>query len=222
MDAAALTAIRTAAATVAATLALMEPRSRCLAILGTGEQACSHLHAMLVAHPFERVLVWGRDGERACQFVAELNEPRVELVLRAEDAVRAADVICTVTASPLPIVLGEWLRAGQHVNLVGASFAEAREIDDLGIKRSRYFVDSRASAMSQAGELLHAIQTGQVTVDHIVGEIGEVHAGNIRGRVSDSDLTVYKSLGVAAQDLAAATHVLKAAQQRHVGTVASL
>ena len=152
MDAAVLTAIRTAAATAAATLALMAGSSRTLAIIGTGEQARAHLQAMRTAHPFARVVVWGRDPGRVRGFIEAADTRDIEAARSAEDAVRSADVICTVTSSPTPVLLGKWLRPGQHLNLVGASFAEAREIDDDGVERGRFIVDYRASAMAQAGE----------------------------------------------------------------------
>ena len=171
MDAAVLTAIRTAAATAAATLALMAGSSRTLAIIGTGEQARAHLQAMRTAHRFARVVVWGRDPGRVRGFIEAAGTSDIEAARSAEDAVRSADVICTVTSSPTPVLLGKWLRPGQHLNLVGASFAEAREIDDDGVERGRFIVDYRASAMAQAGELLGAIAAGRVTAAHIAAEI---------------------------------------------------
>src|SRR5690606_10065112 len=107
------------------------------------------------------------------------------------------------------ILNGEWLEAGQHVNLVGASVASAREIDDAGLARGRYFVDTLAGAKAQAGEYIDALKAGTIAQDHILGEIGHVYDGTLRGRLTDRDVTIYKSLGVAAQDLAAAHEVLR-------------
>jgi ornithine cyclodeaminase len=217
-----LTAIRTAAATAVATLALMRADSKALAILGTGEQAREHIVALTRAHPFERILLWGRSGQKAHALAAQFPSQPIEIVATTEDAVQDADVICTVTASKTPVLAGRALRDGQHLNLVGASFPDAREIDDHAVERGRYFVDYRASALDQAGELLHAIQAGCVTAHHVVAEVGEVLDGLTPGRSSDREITIYKSLGIAAQDLAAATYVLRAAEQANVGTVVSL
>jgi ornithine cyclodeaminase len=226
LNAGELTAIRTAAATTVATVALMRPDSRVLAVLGTGEQARAHIEALTGAHAFDRVLVWGRNREHAASLAASLTAARrdaghapIELMTSAPEAVGPADVICTVTAAKTPVLLGEWLHAGQHVNLVGASFPDAREIDDDGVVRSRVIVDYRTSALAQAGELLGAIRAGRITETHIAAEIGEVLSGARPGRQSAEQITLYKSLGVAAQDLAAAWAVLRAAERTGTGTV---
>ena len=137
-----------------------------------------------------------RRPKRAAIEVAVADSP--------QEALEGADVVCTVSAAREPILHGAWLSPGQHVNLVGASVASAREADDEVVRRSRYFVDARASAAVQAGEWLHAIAAGVVSHEHLLGEIGEVLLGDIAGRIHKDDITVYKSLGHTAQDLATA------------------
>ena len=229
MNAGELTAIRTAAASAVATVALMRRDSSRLAILGTAEQARAHLDALLAVHAFREITIWGRRPESAALLAAlarQHQDGRTGLTIsscpNARDAVAKADVVCTVTASQTPVLQGAWLQPGTHVNLVGASFPDRREIDEEGVVRSRFFVDYRASAMAQAGELLDAIRSGAVTESHIVAEIGAVLAGTAAGRRDASEITIYKSLGVAAQDLAAAWHVFQQAEARGLGVTAEL
>ena len=225
MDASALTAIRTAAASVVATRALAREDSRVLAIIGTGEEAGSHVEAFQAVRPFERLLVWGRNP-KAAQALADraqcLGFERVRVVASVRDALAEADVVCTVTASKDPLLHGADVRPGTHLCLVGASIRSCREVDDACVAMSRFFVDYRASAMAQAGELLHAIDEGVVTEAHVVAEIGEVLDGTVAGRRSASEVTIYKSLGVAAQDLAAASLVYRRAVELGIGTLAPI
>lgn len=225
IEASALTAIRTAAASVVATRVLARPESKVLAIIGTGEEARSHLEAFQDVRPFSRVLIWGRRRE-AAQSIASDYAGRgggvVEVASSIADALRQADVVCTVTSCPEPILLGGEVRPGTHLCLVGASIPSAREVDDDCVAMSRFFVDYRASAMAQAGELLGAIRSGRVTEAHIVAEIGEVLSGRVTGRQSPSDVTVYKSLGIAAQDLAAAAVILDRAAAESAGQLVEI
>lgn len=220
LDASELTAIRTAAASAVATRALAREDAGILAILGTGEQAARHLEALAIVCPLREVRVWGRNADRAAAFVARhASSQSAPVLVRAavREAVEAADIVCTTTASREPILSGEWLSPGAHVNLVGASIAAAREADDAVVARSRFFVDFKPSALAQAGELRHAIKFGAVTERHIQGEIGEVLDGVVAGRTGPTDITVYKSLGIAAQDLAAAHRVYQRALQSGLG-----
>jgi alanine dehydrogenase len=221
MDAAEVTAIRTAAASAVATRALARRDASHLAILGTGEQAATHLEAISKVRALRSVSVWGRSVDKAERF-AEVEGPklslRVEVSKTAEDAVKGADIVCTVTASHEPVLNGAWLRRGAHVNLVGASRLHAREADDDLVTGSRFFVDSRTSARAEAGELKHAMDAGLVSESHVLGEVGEVLSGNVVGRTGDHDITVYKSLGVAAQDLAAAHVIYERAMRDGIGT----
>ena len=225
LEASALTAVRTAAASVVATRALARADSRTLAIIGTGEEAYSHLEAFQAVHPFERVLVWGRNREAAQKLAAHataLGRFEVQVAASVKDALDRADVLCTVTSAPEPILFGCDVRPGTHLCLVGSSIPATREVDDDCVAIGRFFVDYRGSAMAQAGELLHAIKTGRVTEAHIVAEIGEVLAGSVPGRRSADEVTIYKSLGVAAQDLSAATFVYQRAVKLDKGTVAPI
>lgn len=204
IDASVLTTRRTAAATVVATRALARPGSRVHALIGTGELAGAHLEAFAAALPFEETRIWGRNTAAAKALAVRHDglAGRIVVVERIEEAVSGADVVTTVTAAKQPILFGCDLEAGQHVNLVGASMADAREIDDEGVARGRIFTDYRPSAEQQAGELIGAIAAGVVTADHLVGEIGAVLSGDLAGRRDGAEITVYKSHGIAAQDLA--------------------
>lgn len=221
MDAAELTAIRTAAASAVATRALARQEASHLAILGTGDQAVTHLEAISNVRKLQTVHVWGRSSEKAERLAEEQGSKlslRIEVSKTAEEAVRGADIVCTVTASHEPVLSGAWLQPGAHVNLVGSSRLTSREADDEVVSGSRFFVDSRTSARAEAGELRHAMDAGKVGDRHVLGEIGEVLGGGVVGRTSDSDITVYKSLGVAVQDLAAAHVVYDRALRFHYGT----
>ncbi len=207
-----LTALRTAAASAVATRALARPASQVVALLGTGHQALWHVHALRAVLPVVRLQLWSRTADSVARFIEHLGPmDGVEVLAMgsAQDAVHGADVVCTVSASREPILRGAWLAPGQHVNLVGASVAAAREADNEVVRRSRFFVDARASAAVQAGEWLGALQGGVVDPSHLLGEIGEVLLGRVPGRLADTDITVYKSLGHTAQDLAAADAVLR-------------
>jgi ornithine cyclodeaminase/alanine dehydrogenase-like protein (mu-crystallin family) len=205
VDGASVTAQRTAAASAAATRALARSDARVLAILGAGEQADHHLPAHLAVRPFDEVRVWTRTFSNAQAFAQRHSSVApTRAVATAHEAVAGADVIVTATASPTSILSGEWLEPGQHVNLVGASLASAREIDDEGIARGRFFVDTLAGAKAQAGEYIGALNAGVIGESHVIGEIGQVYDRTLPGRVNRADITIYKSLGIAAQDLAAA------------------
>lgn len=202
-----ITAIRTAAASGVATDALARKDSRQLAILGYGEQARTHLRAISKVRKLQVVTVWGRAVERAHDFAflmqAELGLPIV-VTANVRDAVADADVVCTVTAASEPILKGEWLKTGTHVNVVGSGLAGPAEVDNGLVVRSRFFVDSREGVLQQGAEFLRAKAAGLITDDHIVAEIGQVLAGDVAGRCSDDEITVYKSLGHVVQDLASA------------------
>ncbi|KQM62308.1 MULTISPECIES: ornithine cyclodeaminase family protein [unclassified Sphingomonas] len=208
-DAEEITHIRTAAATAIATDALARADAATLLIVGTGGQAHTHLHALPLVRRFDRVLVWGRDPARADAVVAAFPDLPCERTDDLAAACGAADVICTLTAAAEPVVRGEWVRPGTHVNLVGSSGPGPVEVDSALVVKSRYIADSIASARDAAAEFLVARDAGLVTDDHIVAEIGEVLLGRKPGRTSAGDITVYKSLGHAVQDLAAAAHLYR-------------
>jgi ornithine cyclodeaminase len=208
-DAGEVTEIRTAAASAVATDALARPDARTLAIFGCGTQAASHIRALTRVRRFERVLVWGRSVERAAGFAERMGREvgiRIEAIADGREAA-AADIICTVTSSRSPVLLGEWVRPGTHVNVVGSSHAGPVEIDHALVLASRYIVDSRRSALAAAAEFLLAKEAGLIDDGHIAAEIGEVLLGRIPGRRSPQEITVYKSLGHIVQDLAAVSYL---------------
>lgn len=215
MDAGLLTAIRTAAASGVATRALARADATRLCLIGAGEQAWHHLAAICAARPLSGVEIVARDPQRTDDFVRRATAAHPGLSIRAADgaesAVARADIVCTVTSSPTPVLRGAWLQAGQHLNIVGASVASKREMDDAVVDRARVWVDSRASALAQAGELVDRPEA-------IVGEIGAVLDGAAPGRSDPSQITAYRSLGVIAQDLACAAHVLARAEAENRGT----
>jgi alanine dehydrogenase len=222
VDAGAITRIRTGAASAVATRALARRGSKVLAILGSGSQAESHLDGIAVAAPgVDRVRVWSRTPANAARFAGGARGRGFDATAcaSAEEAVRGADIVCTVTGATSPVLMGEWLAPGTHVNAVGASRPPARELDTVAVKKSRLFVDSRESAKREADDYLVPLREGAIGEGHIVGEIGEVLEGKVRGRTGDGDVTVFKSLGVAAEDLSAAYYVYRRAAEAGAGTL---
>lgn len=221
MDAASITAIRTAAVSGVATRQLARTDATTLAILGSGVQARAHLDAMFAVRPFRKVFIWSRNADHA-RAVATNSEwsqrADVEVVADAKAAVESADVICTVTASREPVLRGAWLRPGTHVNAVGASLPTARELDSEAIRRAHVFVDRRESALNEAGDLLIPMKEGVISADHIVAEIGELLSGHDPGRQNGDAITVFKSLGLAVEDLAAAHYLHERAKRERAGT----
>jgi ornithine cyclodeaminase/alanine dehydrogenase-like protein (mu-crystallin family) len=221
MDASEITAIRTAAVSGVATRLLARPDAHDLAILGTGVQADSHLEAMLVARDIQRVRVWSRHAENRARF-AERAQRRygleVETCATAAAAVRDADIICTTTSAREPVLRGDWLAPGVHLNVVGSSAATAREVDTAAMQRASLFVDRRESTLNEAGDFLIPRQAGVITDDHIRAELGEVLLNQHPGRTSDTEITLFKSLGLAVEDLASAVYIYQQAAQRGLGT----
>ncbi len=222
IDGSELTAIRTAAASALATRELARDDSRVLAILGTGLQALHHVHAIRAVRPIDEVRIWGRSLANAEALAQSLELP-AEVSVAATDSVDAAldgaDVICTTTSAKTPILPGARLSAGQHVNLVGAAIMEAAEADAEVVRRSRFVIDYWPSARDQAGELAAALADGLTEEEAVAGEIGQILAGSVPGRQDDAQITVYKSLGVAAQDLAAAHMAYQRAHEQDLGVV---
>ncbi|MEV0248552.1 ornithine cyclodeaminase family protein [Nocardia sp. NPDC050712] len=216
IDGAAVTRLRTAAASAVATAELARPESRVLGLIGAGALAHTHLEALRVVREFDRVLVWSRSGVTAKAFAEATG---AEVTGSPEELVRAADVVCTLTPSKEPVVHGEWFRPGLHVNAVGAPpRADHREIDSEGIRRARVVVDSRLTAGHESGDVLIPLAEGVIEAGHFADEIGEVLIGAKPGRSSPEQITLYNSLGVGLQDLAVARLLIDAAQQRGLGT----
>jgi alanine dehydrogenase len=218
LDAAAITAYRTAAASGVATRLLAREDASELALLGAGLQARSHLRAMMAVRPIEGVRVWSRREATVESFLDWCVKEGVSVPVNRcgtpEEAVQGADLVCTVTASPVPILKGEWLGPGSHVNAVGAHTAETRELDSDAVAQARFFVDQREAALAEAGAFLIPRREGRIGGDHIIGEIGELLENRISGRTSAQDRTVFKSLGLAVQDLATAIRVVESAVER--------
>ncbi|MEO6447303.1 MAG: ornithine cyclodeaminase family protein [Gemmatimonadaceae bacterium] len=221
IDASSVTAIRTAAVSGLATRLLSRPDADDLAILGSGVQAMTHLEAMLAVRSLQRVRVWSRSVER-CSAFAGWAQRRfgigVEVSPSAQEAVREAHIVCTVTASREPVVLGSWLSPGVHVNAVGASVPTARELDTTAVVQSRLFVDRKESAMNEAGDFLIPRQEEAIDNSHIVGELGAVVTGEVKGRQHAHERTLFKSLGLAVEDVAAARFIYERARAENTGT----
>lgn len=209
-----VTAIRTAAASAVATDALARPDAARMAILGYGEQAHTHARAISKVRKLEAITVWGRDPARAKAFAksieAELGLP-VFVASTVRQAVTGVDIVTTVTNAREPILEGAWLAPGTHLNLVGSSGAGPTEVDHEVVVRSRFIADSREGVLAQGAEFLRAKAAGLVDDSHVVGEIGQVLAGDLEGRQSRDQITVYKSLGHVVQDLAAAKALYESA-----------
>jgi alanine dehydrogenase len=223
LDAASITAIRTAAASAAATKALARPEASHLAILGSGTQAATHLESMRAVRKVRRIRVWSRSA-RAARAFAERESPRVDIDIEAVDdarkAVEGADLVCTVTGAAEPVLRGAWIAPGAHVNAVGACIPSSRELDTETMVRARVFVDDRPAALREAGDILIPIREGAFGEDRIAGEIGAVIGGSTPGRTDASGVTVFKSLGLAIEDLAAARVVYRKALAAGRGTTA--
>jgi ornithine cyclodeaminase/alanine dehydrogenase-like protein (mu-crystallin family) len=213
-----ITAIRTAAASAVATDVLARKDSRRLAILGYGEQAATHARAISKVRRLDSISIWGRSSERALAFAQRMQAELALPVVPAPDvkaAVATADIVCTVTTAAEPILKGEWVRPGTHLNLVGSSHAGPVEVDSDLVVRSRFIADSREGVLNQGAEFLRAKAAGLIGEDHIAAEIGQVLAGEIEGRRSAQEITVYKSLGHVVQDLATAWFLYSQAEDGH-------
>lgn len=203
MNASAITAIRTAAVSAVATRLLAREDASVLAILGAGVQARSHLEAIPLVRDIKEVRVYSRsrgiDG--------------VPMAASAEEAVRGADIIVTATSSREPVLKREWISPGAHINAVGSSIAAARELDGATMAASTLFIDRRESTINESGDYLFALQEGAITPEHIKAELGDVLIGKAAGRTSDDEITLFKSLGLAVEDLASAAFLYEKAKR---------
>ncbi len=202
-----ITAIRTGCASAVATDVLARADAGRLAILGYGEQAFTHARAISRVRKLSAITLWGRDAEKAKATAAKL-EAELSIPTTAAPSARVcvvdADIICTVSSAKEPILEGQWVRPGAHVNIVGSSYAGPTEVDHDLVVKSRFIADSREGVIAQGAEFLRAKQAGLIGDDHVVGEIGQVLAGKLEGRQSREQITAYKSLGHIVQDLASA------------------
>jgi ornithine cyclodeaminase len=215
LDASTITALRTAAVTAVATRELARPDARTLALLGAGVQAATHLESISLVRAIDEVRVWSRSGDRARRFAAAIKAEGTNIVVceSARQAAEGADIVCTVTSSREPVLFGDWIAPGTHVNAVGASLATSRELDSTAVAKARLYVDRRESTLNEGGDFLVPKREGLIGDDHIVGEIGEllVDPPRIAGRRSRDEITLFKSLGLAIEDVAAARRVYERA-----------
>jgi ornithine cyclodeaminase/alanine dehydrogenase-like protein (mu-crystallin family) len=215
MNASAITAIRTAAVSAVATRLLARDDAQELAILGAGVQARTHLEALRLVRDFEQVRVYSPTLEHARALAEEGGAQAVE---SAEEAVRGADVVVTATNATEPVLWLEWLKRGVHVNAIGGRPPQMTELDPETVAAAAFYVDRRESAEAEAGDYRTALAEGAIGPDHIRGEIGEVLIGAAPGRSSPDELTVFRSLGLAVEDLAAAEYVVRRAREAGAGT----
>ena len=228
MDGTQITALRTAAGSALATKLLARPDSAVLAILGTGVQARTHARAIPRVRPVREVRIAGRDEKKVTALAQELSAELgilVQATRSYRDAVMGADIVCVATHSPEPVLRGEWLEPGVHVNSVGLNF-EGRELDDDAVVKALVVVESRQAVLaptpSGANDLIWPIRDGLIMEEHIIAEVGELVAGTHKGRTSPQEITLYKSVGVAVQDAVAAQLVIAAARERGVGVEVAL
>ncbi|MBS4175576.1 ornithine cyclodeaminase family protein [Bacillus sp. FJAT-49736] len=222
IDGTKITALRTAAVSAVATKVLSTKDSKILSLLGSGEQARTHLEAIAAVRPITKVHIWSRNVEKATVFKEEM-ERRISIPIQvfeeAEDAVCEADIICTLTAATEPILHREWVKEGAHINAVGACKATDRELDSDIVKRSLFYVDRVESAVNESGDYLIPLKEGKIGPNHIIGELGEVLTRKVPGRQSNSEITIFESLGLAIEDLAAANFIYQEAVKQKKGTV---
>ncbi len=226
MNADALTALRTAAASGVATRALARDDANVLSIIGTGEQADNHIAAISLVRNIKEVRIAGRSREKATRFVDKFAKKHESMTLiacdSAQEAVAGADIVCSVTSSKEIVLRGDWLDKGTHVNAVGASVPTMREIDENLVINAALFVDYRPSAFAQARDIIEALESGSISKNHIRGEIGEVLDGRVIGRENGQQITLFRSMGIASLDLACAHFILQKAHADKIGTSVSI
>ncbi|MFQ5639804.1 MAG: ornithine cyclodeaminase family protein [bacterium] len=220
IDASSITAIRTAAVSGVATELLARADAQRLALLGSGVQARTHLEAMLQVRTITDVRIWSPSQNHARDFSEREKSKHnltVDVAPSAKAAVVNADIICTATSSRQPVLCADWISPGAHINAVGACLPAARELDTETVMRARLFVDRLESALNEAGDFLIPKKEGAISDNHILGEIGEILLGQVDGRKSDEEITLFKSLGIAVEDLGAAYYVYEKAVKLGVG-----
>ena len=221
MNASAITAIRTAAASAVATRLLAREDAEQLGIIGAGVQARTHLTALAAVRPIKHARVACRNIEHAEELAREMQSQvsfPIEPVRTNEEAVRGADLIVTATSSGEPVLNRDWISPGAHINAIGTHSPNSREIDSATMAVARIFTDRRESALNESGEYLLAAKEGVITPDSILGEIGEILIGTKSGRTSASDITLFKSLGLAIEDVTSADYLYRKAQTHNAGT----
>lgn len=210
LDGAAVTELRTAATSALATTLMARPEASRLGLLGAGVQARSHLQALHAERRLEQVIAWAPTGLEELVAWARDNGLQLEAARGAEQVVRLSDILCTVTTSPRPVLCGDWIAPGTHVNAVGAFRPHERELDSLTVQRARVVVDMHEAAAGEAGAILLARAEGLEV--EVVGELGDVLEGRVPGRRSADEITVFSSTGLAVQDVTAARAAVSAAR----------
>ena len=221
MNASEITAIRTAAISAVATRLLAREDAQQLAIIGAGVQARTHLTALASVRTINHVRVAARNIEHARQLASEMRQKfgfPIEAVRTNEEAARGADVIVTATSSLEPVINRDWISPGAHVNAMGTHSPNSREIDSATMAAARIFTDRRESALNEAGDYLLAAKEGLVNPESILGEIGELLIGTKTGRTSATEITLFKSLGLAIEDVVSADYLYKKAKSQNAGT----
>ena len=221
MNASEITAIRTAAVSAVATRLLAREDAQELAIIGAGVQARTHLEALAAVRAIKRARVTARNIEHAQQLAQEMQPNMafpIEAVGTNEEAVRGADVIVTATSSLEPVINKDWISPGAHINAIGTHSPNSREIDSATMSVARIFTDRRESALNEAGDYLLAAKEGLITPESILGELGELLIGTKTGRTSTTDITLFKSLGLAIEDVISADYLYHKAQEQNAGT----
>jgi alanine dehydrogenase len=215
-----ITEARTAAVSAVSAKHLAPADARVLAVIGSGVQARSHIEALIRVRRFEEIRVWGPTSPKVFSLVEEmlpLVKTKLVAVESVRDAVRDADIVALVTAAREPVVKREWIAPGTHICAVGACRPDQREMDTPLVRDARVFVDSRTGALAEAGDLVIPIDEGAISSSHIVGELGEVVGGRIQGRETPEEITIFKSLGMAVEDVAAARLAWERASERGIG-----
>lgn len=213
VDGEAITGIRTAAISAAVTEKMSRSNSHTLCLLGSGLQARRHLEAISLVREITQVRVWDINESSVLRFKEEMEQafciPVINCCHDIASAVRGSDIICTVTAAHEPILLGEHVLPGTHINAVGACGPINRELDTALVQKARFFCDSIESCMNEAGDFLIPLHNSEICEEHLLGEVGAVFSGNLEGRISDNDITIFEAQGLAVEDLAAANYILK-------------
>jgi alanine dehydrogenase len=225
MDGSYITAIRTACASALATKALANPQTVALGILGAGVQARTHIQALIRVRKIEKIKLYSPSGASAAAVKKEMESQlkcAIDVANSAEEAVRGADLVVTATTAKEPILRSAWLKPGVHINAVGSHRPDLREIDGATLARAKIIVDSRDAIMAECGDILLALKEKSIAENAIHAEIGEVLAKVKAGRTDQNEITLYKSVGIAIQDVAAANLVYRKALDKGVGTTVEL
>lgn len=221
-DATEITAIRTAAVSALATRILSREDANQLAIIGSGQQAEKHIEAILSVRNISQITIWSRNKKNAAALAAKTIDRysiSTTVVAEVKEAVAAAGIICTVTSSPQPLLFGDWIAPGTHINAVGASTPTSRELDTAAIVRARLFTDRYESIFREAGDFLVPKNEGAINDDHVRAELGEILTGSSKGRENSSEITVFKSLGIAAEDIFSAWHIFQKLSPEHAARI---